>query len=265
MSRHHQKIEFAISHLRSGIKNAYKNLQRPKYIHYKSLGLLIVKVRERNYNMQYKTYGSYYCRSGVRVRNFNVIPNQGVILLPEVPQAQYAAEQAKNLFRSIQPNLSKSSKKVKNSFTLLGCELALAKYCTFTNNCKNLEFITKDIYSLICDPHFLLFTVFHIKAQAVSLGISSIFIENITLTGILKIAIDLKTHKFSANPIRRLTAPKSGGGAHLIGIASSRDSLVQHAVDLLLTPYFSRYFLPCSHGFREGFSTHTCLAAMSKN
>jgi len=61
---------------------------------------------------------------------------------------------------------------------------------------------------------------------------------------------DLKAHRFVPQMVREKTIPKSSGKIRRLGIATTRDRIVQAALKLVLEPIFEADFKPCSYGFR---------------
>jgi retron-type reverse transcriptase len=95
--------------------------------------------------------------------------------------------------------------------------------------------------------------------RGVSGGLDSVPIENITLSNIRKLAEELREGNYKPHPTRRIYIPKSNGGRRPLGIANSKDKLVQQALRLVLEPIFEPTFANVSHGFRKGHSCHTAL------
>jgi RNA-directed DNA polymerase len=60
----------------------------------------------------------------------------------------------------------------------------------------------------------------------------------------------LKQRRFRPDQVREVMIPKPGGKLRRLGIASTRDRVVQAALKLVLEPIFEAGFLPCSYGFR---------------
>jgi len=61
---------------------------------------------------------------------------------------------------------------------------------------------------------------------------------------------DLKTRRFTLDPVREKMIPKARGKVRRLGIATSADRFVQAVLKLVLEPIFETDFKPCSYGFR---------------
>jgi len=90
-------------------------------------------------------------------------------------------------------------------------------------------------------------------------GVDDISIGNVTLAAILTLASDLKTKRYKPSPVKRVFIPKAGGKMRPLGIASSRDKIVQQGMNLVLSALFEPIFLNSSHGFRKQRSCHSAL------
>jgi hypothetical protein len=217
---------------------------------------------KKNYQGIYDIWDSNYklgfCKRKVRVCKFSTdFPVR--FLLAEAPYVQEAKNKAFQLFSSIQIKLKKAPKKVKAVITYQGCEKILLHYMKFKDSCTYSNFFFKDFYKILCDPHYLLY-VYSTVGQLIK---PLEKLENLTLASILKISIELKSQLYNVKPIRRIRISK-GNNSFLLGIANSKDKLVQYAVHHLLDPYLDRFFFKYSHGFRKKKSTHTCLVEMAK-
>jgi retron-type reverse transcriptase len=93
-------------------------------------------------------------------------------------------------------------------------------------------------------------------------GIDDIPIGNVTLAALISISQDLKFNRYKPNPTKRIFIPKTNGKMRPLGIASSKDKIVQQALKLVLEPLFEKVFLESSHGFRPNRSCHTALSTM---
>lgn len=200
----------------------------------------------------------------MRLRNFSIGVYYSPKLLTEVPYVQQASELATKLFTSIKSRLYKAPSKVRGTITYDGCEAVLIRYKRHLENCLNSNYIFKDFYSIISDPHFLLYTCYLMQSRKLTFGMQDMPIGSITISGILKMSKELKSHSYLAKPVRRVLTDGHAGGSRLLGIASTKDIVVQYAVFVLLDPYLDRLFIKDSYGFRRNKTTHTCLDAMSR-
>jgi len=96
-------------------------------------------------------------------------------------------------------------------------------------------------------------------------GISAKGVNNETLDGInlktlQKISEDTLSGAIKFSPVRRVLIPKPGKSVlRPLGVSSSREKIVQKAIDLVLTAIFEETFLDCSHGSRPNRSCHSAL------
>jgi hypothetical protein len=235
----------------------FSNLQGPTYI-FNLKKKKLKKNCQGIYDVQDLDYKLGFCKSKVRVCKFSTNFST-VFLLAEASYVQEAKNKTLQLFSSIQVKLKKAPKKVKAVITYQGCEKALLQYMRFKDSCNSSSFFFKDFYRILCDPHYLLYVYSYVSQLIKPLE----KLENLTLASILKIATELKSQIYNVKPIRRIRISK-GSKSFLLGIANSKDKLVQYAVYHLLDPYLDRFFLKNSHGFRKKKSTHTCLVEMAK-
>ena len=90
-------------------------------------------------------------------------------------------------------------------------------------------------------------------------GVNNTTAEDVDLDLIERLRNDLVTGAYRPTPVRRVYIPKANGKVRPLGIPNLEDRIVQQGLRMLLEPIFEADFLPCSHGFRQGRSTHTAL------
>jgi group II intron reverse transcriptase/maturase len=72
----------------------------------------------------------------------------------------------------------------------------------------------------------------------------------------------LQSGEYRPQPVRRVWAPKPGGGERPLAILTIRDRIAQRAAYDVLAPLYEQKFLDCNYGFREGRSTRDAAKAI---
>jgi len=94
-------------------------------------------------------------------------------------------------------------------------------------------------------------------------GVDGQVMDDITPQEIVRLSQELAAGTYQPQPARRRYIPKRNGKLRPLGIAASRDKVVQAGVALILEALYEPLFRPCSHGFRLGHSPITALRQAS--
>jgi RNA-directed DNA polymerase len=113
----------------------------------------------------------------------------------------------------------------------------------------------KDLYNLVYDPAVLLVAWHRVRGNrgARSAGVDGVQPRTIAPGWgllLLRLHLELKDRTFQPMPVRERLIPKPNGKLRRLGIATTRDRVVQAALKLILEPVFEADFQPCSYGFR---------------
>jgi group II intron reverse transcriptase/maturase len=121
--------------------------------------------------------------------------------------------------------------------------------------------IRKPLWKLLTSPEWLAQAWEQIRRNQGSqtAGVDSTTATDVDMNLIHKLAEELKTGRYRPQPVRRVYIPKANGKTRPLGIPTITDRIVQQVIKMLLEPIFEADFLDCSHGFRQGRSTHTAL------
>jgi retron-type reverse transcriptase len=91
-----------------------------------------------------------------------------------------------------------------------------------------------------------------------SYGLDYVLPKSLSLKAINKLSEELKMGTYRPRPSKRVKIP-GNNKLRPLGIANSRDKVVQEALKNLLEPLFEPTFLDSSHGFRPKKSCHSAL------
>jgi len=154
------------------------------------------------------------------------------------------------------------------SSEIVAQELKRLRECSEKNNIDEINTIVK---SLLGNADFWIQCYESIKSNpgVHSPGGSSLTGKTVTLDGISldffqKLSNLLPKGKFQFGPIRKVIIPKRKGGTRSLGIADSRDKIVQKGMAVILETLCEHRFHDCSFGSRRGKSTHDALAYIKK-
>jgi group II intron reverse transcriptase/maturase len=191
---------------------------------------------------------------GSRCTDLLVIPQAAC----QVPQSEEARKVAVQLFSNFSSKISKGSLIVRRTFTERNLVHAVDQYF------KHCESHKVPLWPLICNPSFLLLAYSKLRERGtVAAGIDDVPTSNMTLGGIRMLGMELRSHKYRPNPVRRVYIPKPDQGQRPLGIPSTKDKVVQMAYKMLLEPVYERRFLNCSYGFRPQRNCHSALKEIS--
>lgn len=92
-----------------------------------------------------------------------------------------------------------------------------------------------------------------------ALGVTEETLDRISKSWIKEVIQALKDRSFKFKPSKRINITKVNGKTRLLGIPTTKDKVIQKAIQLLWEPEFEKIFLDYSHGFRPERSCHTAL------
>lgn len=179
----------------------------------------------------------------------------------EVIQLQ-RIEKAMALLNPLENRLNRASRSVQKSFTLDKLVLVISIFEDVVNNVEKLEFLD-NLYDFLCNPCFLLIAYDSLKKDVMA-GLDNIGGSNVTLSGLLTLSKELFSERYNCIPVRRFYIDKQERGKRLIGVPTTRDKIVQKALQMLIQPMFEFRFSEHSHGFRSNKNCHTALNAIRK-
>lgn len=93
-------------------------------------------------------------------------------------------------------------------------------------------------------------------------GVSIQRFEQELETNLAALRAELLAGQYKPQPVKRLLAPKPGGGLRPLALWALRDKVAQRVVYDCIAPYFEREFLPCSFGFRPGLGVADAVRAV---
>ena len=128
--------------------------------------------------------------------------------------------------------------------------------------------IRKPLWKLLTSPEWLAQAWEQIRRNQGSqtAGVDNTTAIDVDMSLIHKLAEELKTGRYRPKACTTgSTSQKPTARRRPLGIPTIKDRIVQQAVKMLLEPIFEADFLDCSHGFRQGRSTHTALRDVAQN
>jgi len=136
---------------------------------------------------------------------------------------------------------------------------------------NNINEVNESVKSLLSNPEFWILCYESIKGNpGVQSSGGSVFtgksetMDGIDLDFFHKLSINIPKGNFKFGPIRKAAIPKPQGGLRPLGIADSRDKIVQKGLAVILEELSEHRFLDCSFGFRRGRSCHDAIAFVKR-
>ena len=148
-----------------------------------------------------------------------------------------------------------------NEFYIYDLATALAKVEYYSKLAKEeKDYLGRlDLIEIVGNPTYLLYSYSLIRKDG-AVGIDNILPTGLTGPSIIKLAGELRVGTYKPKPTKRVMIPKADKKKlRPLGIASTRDKVVQQAVKMVLEPLFEPIFHPRSHGFRPKKSCHSAL------
>ena len=207
-------------------------------------------------------FSGFRSASTVVVKSSPPFNTEVLNLTCEEMQSRRFKEEAKALLYPYKKRLSKESRKVQRVFTVDNFIKAIVQYHNVVSQVKHNDKF-ENIYNLISNPCFLLLSFFNIRKK-VAVGPDNVPAKNVTFAGVLKISQELVVELYSPSPVKRIYIPKASGGRRPLGIPSTKDKILQQALQMVLSPIFEIGFSELSHGFRQDRSCHSALKVISR-
>jgi len=135
-------------------------------------------------------------------------------------------------------------------------------------NSQNTSIVNTKILNLMCDTNILIGTYTKLKSTPGNRipGVHKEKLDGINLAWFENLKKELHTNQFQFRPARRLEIHKLNGKCtRPLGIASSREKIVQGAILLVLEAIFEPSFLQHSHGYGYGYHPNRgCHSALEE-
>lgn len=121
--------------------------------------------------------------------------------------------------------------------------------------------VNSDLYRLMFKPDYYVIAYEKIKSKPGNLakGTDGKNIDGFSLKTIEGIIKEMRDESFKFSPARRVLIPKPNGKTRALGIATTRDKVVQEVIKNILETIYEDTFSEKSHGFRPNLGCHTAL------
>jgi retron-type reverse transcriptase len=129
----------------------------------------------------------------------------------------------------------------------------------------NSAWINNDLYRLLFkkDLYILAYEKIKSKPGGMTLGVDGETLDGTSMITIDNLIREMRDESFQFTRARRVYIPKANGKKRPLGIATTRDKLVQEVLRIILEAIYDSpqgpTFKLVSHGFREGRGTHSAL------
>ena len=171
-------------------------------------------------------------------------------------------ELGSQLFKLYEKKIVRSSKNVRDSFTLDNIANGFASFRSLGEIINNYTTKTKSLklplYQNLTNPCFLFVVCFEIKNSKIG-GIRDVSCGVMSLAILLSLALVLFHKKYLPRPIKRIFVLKATGKMRPFGVASLPDNIVQQVLSFVLMPRFELVFSNFSHGCRPKRNCHSAL------
>ena len=232
----------------------FKGLQRPKF-DAQQYNLRGYYAGANEVKGTSKVHGKLPCKSGVRVTDL-VVWKPTTSLVCEAPQPYKFLHLA---FKAM-GKIGNFNIKQFNAYKLALCLAKIDHYSILASQNKGYLGMV-DLMSIVSDPSFLLYCYGLIKKTKQTVGIDHVLPTGITERGLLKLSSELKDGKYRPKPTKRVMIPKADKSKlRPLGIASTKDKIVQKALKTVLEPLYEPIFSDTSYGFRPSRSCHKALS-----
>jgi len=132
---------------------------------------------------------------------------------------------------------------------------------------NDLEKVNYCVKKLMNDPNFYIFCYAEIKGNPGMLAVGynkdgslADTLDGIDLSFFNKLAKTIGSGQFQFGALKQVNISKKDGGIRKLGIAASRDKIVQKALAVILEYTSEHKFYEGSFGFRKGKSVHSAIA-----
>lgn len=171
-------------------------------------------------------------------------------------------ELGSHLFKLHEKQIARSSKNIRDSFTLDNIATGFASFRYIGEIINNYTTKTKSLklplYQNLTNPCFLFVVCSEIKNSKIG-GICDVSYGAMPLATLLSLASVLFYKKYLPQPIKRIFILKATGKMRPFGVASLPDNIVQQVLKFVLTPRFELVFSNSSHGCRPKRNSHSAL------